>query len=127
VIVDGKLKQQATPGVFPGVSVTLSRHSEIVIEYEDGIGIVPPEIDPHPGESPSSLKVLDAKVSPGLPRQIEIEVAGLGGRSYSLELVSSLPNITAEGATIHKTPDGNRLDISFEATGYVTRTIKIHY
>ena len=98
---------------------------EMVFDYAGGIEIVPPVARPEAGERTSSLKVIraieDGKNAAG------ITVAGLGGRTYSLYLVSTVPKLTAEGATVSKTEDGYRLEIAFEGSGYVTREIKVRW
>ena len=93
--------------------------------YAGGIDIVPPVASPHPGDQSSALKILRAAESG--KDAVDIEVAGLGGSSHSLHLVTGVPNLTAEGATVSKTDDGYRLEISFEGSGYITRTIKVKW
>lgn len=120
------------PHVFDGLGVDfeLSGKATVVIEYEGGIGIVPPEPRPEPGQRTTSLKIIRvehdaAKAS----REINLTLAGLGGRTYSLDLVTTVANLAAEGATVKKTEDGYRLEISFEGPGteYVTRQIRLRW
>jgi hypothetical protein len=104
---------------------TLPPHTEIEVEYDDGIGIVPPVASPIAGGRSSALKIIRAAESG--KNAVDIQVAGLGGSLYSLNLVSSVPKLTAEGATVSKTEDGYRLEIPFEGSGYVTREIRVRW
>ncbi len=105
--------------------IELRRHTEILIEYTGGIDIVPPVASPSPGDQSAALKVVHAAEAG--PNTVAIQVAGLGGRSYSLYLVTTAAKLTADGATVSKTEDGYRLEIAFEGSGYVTRDIKVKW
>jgi len=63
------------------------------------------------------------------PREMNLTLAGLGGRTYTLDLVTTVPNLTAEGATVKNTENGYRLEISFEGpeNEYVTRQIRLRW
>jgi len=108
----------------------LSPHTELVIEYEGGVDIVPTRPRPEPGDRTTSLKIIrvehDAEKT---PREIDLTLAGLGGRTYTLDLVTTEPKLTAEGATVKKTENGYRLEISFEGpeNDYVTRQIRLRW
>ncbi len=114
----------------------LNRRAEVLIDYDGGVGIVPPEPRPEPGDRTTSLKVLRVKHDEQKdPRAIDLTLAGLGGRSYNLDLVTTVPSLTAEGATVRKTDNGYRLEISFvapsgspqEGFDYVTRQIRLRF
>ena len=106
-------------------AATLRDHLLVETVFEGGIDIVPPVASPNPGDQSSALKVIHAAEAG--PNTVDIQVAGLGGRSYSLNLVTTVPKLTADAATVSKTDDGYRLEISFEGTGYVTRDIKVRW
>jgi hypothetical protein len=114
--------QQAGVREFLGA---LPPHTEIEVEYDDGISIVPPVVLPGPGDRTSGLKILSA--AEVRPREATISVAGRAGGKYSLQVVTSVPKLAAEGATVSKTADGYRLEISFEGNGYVTREIRLRW
>lgn len=108
--------------------ISLTKAAEVVIEYEGGIGIVPPEPRPEPGDRTTALKIIRVEHDPQkTPRAINLTLAGLGGRTYHLDLVTSVPSLTAEGATVRKTDKGYRLEISFEGSDYVTRQIRLRF
>jgi hypothetical protein len=60
---------------------------------------------------------------------MQLSLAGLGGRKYTLDLLTTVANLTAEGATVEKTENGYRLEISFEGpeNEYVTRQIRLRW
>jgi len=103
---------------------------ELVVEYEGGISILPPENRPEPGARTTALKIWGLLYIPTKDQQeITFNVAGLGGRKYPLDLVTTEPNFTVEGATVKKTENGYRLEISFEGpeNDYVTRQIRLRW
>jgi glycogen debranching enzyme len=130
VLIDGTPTKfavfQGQEGTEATTEVQLKRSAEIVVEYEGGIGIVPIAPKPEPGDRTTSLKIIrveqkfDSKTCP-----LQVTVAGLSGRTYSLDLITTLPQIRAEGFTLRKTENGFRLDIPFEGTDYVTRQVCI--
>jgi hypothetical protein len=127
VLMSGGPQERAKTGF---ASITLSRHAEIVVEYDGGIGIVPPEPRPEPGDRTTSLKII--RVEHDLEkrhREINLTLAGLGGRTYTLDLVTTEPKLTAEGTMVKKTENGYRLEISFEGleNEYVTRQIRLRW
>ncbi len=103
---------------------------EFVFEHEGSIDIVPAESRPEPGDRTTSLKIIrvehDAEKT---PRIINLILAGLGGRTNTLDLVTTVPNLTADGAAVKKTENGYRLEISFEGpeNDYVTRQIRLRW
>ncbi len=139
VLVNGELVQYKV-GAVPALGTEsgestyvtfrphLSRSTTVEIDYEGGIGIVPVEPRPEPGDRTNTLKILrvehNAKAK---PEEIMLTVAGLGGRSYALDLITTVSSLTAEGATLQRTGDGYHLEISFEGTGYVTRQIRLRF
>lgn len=111
-----------------GIAFELKRQAEIVIEYEGGVGIAAPEPRPAPGDRTASLKVLRADFDPGRnPRELQLALAGLGGRSYALELFTTEKELRAEGAALQKTARGYRLEITFEGSDYVTRDVRLRW
>jgi hypothetical protein len=107
-----------TETVRPGHTLTLS------VEYQDGIAIVPPPVQPHPGERSSSLRILTVDADPNNHScSMKIRVAGIGGREYPLQIVSGLPQLHAEKLALRKTSLGFEILIPFEGTGYVLRTL----
>ncbi len=132
VLVDGKPVKFSTQDVDSVTQVSfefvLGRKAEVVIEYDDGVGIVPVAPRPEPGERSTALKILRARSEQQDQNHLlELTLAGLGGRTYSLDLISTVPALTAEGARVQKTSDGYRLEISFEGSGYVTRTVRVRF
>jgi len=103
---------------------------EFVFEYEGGIGIVPLAPRPEPGDRTSSLKIIRVEhEAEKNPREMNLTLAGLGGRTYTLDLVTTEPKLTAEGATVKKAESGYRLEISFEGpeNDYVTKQIRLRW
>jgi hypothetical protein len=107
------------------IETQLVPHLEAVVEYDGGIEIVPPTIDPAPGERSSSLKIIRTSLVDD--HHLDVSVAGLGGCTYTLEFVSQFPQLTADGVKITKTPTGFRAEIPFEDTGYSTRLLHISF
>lgn len=133
VLVDGKPLRVEPPVQVGDASyllfhVTVREQAAVIIEHEDGIAFVPPATSVKAGERSSSLKIISIEnVVAKTPREMTLTLAGLGGRTYLLDLVTSAPRLTAEGAKVGWRESGYRLEVSFEGTGYVTRTIKLHY
>jgi hypothetical protein len=107
------------------VDVQLQGETEIAAEYEGGVGIAPPTTEPEPGERSSGLKVI--RVAATDDKNLELSLAGMGGHSYMLELVTALAEPVAEGARVTKTDAGYRLEISFEGSGYIQRVIQLKF
>jgi hypothetical protein len=107
------------------IETQLVPHLEAVVEYDGGIEIMPPPIDPAPGERTSSLKIIRTSLIDD--HHLDISVAGLGGRTYNLEFVSQLPQLTAGELRITKIPSGFRAEIPFEGTGYSTRVLHFSF
>ncbi|MGC2673796.1 MAG: GH116 family glycosyl hydrolase, partial [Candidatus Acidiferrum sp.] len=100
----------------------------LAVDYDGGIGIVPPMPHPQPGERTSSLKILDVQSNSQNPRcLVQLTLAGLGGRTYPLQIISMLPNLQAGGLKLEKTETGYTLQIPFEGSnsnnGYTTRQV----
>ncbi len=101
-----------------------SQHPTLVVEYDGGIGIVPPVPHPEPGERTSSLKILDMQSNTQNPRcLVNLSLAGLGGRTYPLQIISTLPNLKAAGAKLEKSDSGYLLQIPFEGSNYTQRQV----
>ena len=96
-----------------------------IVEFDGGIEIVPPPIDPAPGGRSSSLKIIHTTLIDD--HHLEIELAGLGGRTYPLDLISQFSQLTASDLHITKTADGFRLEIPFTGADYSTRTIHFSF
>ena len=107
------------------VEATSPAHLEAVAEYDGGIEIVPPPINPAPGERNSSLKIIRTTLTDN--HHLEIELAGFGGRTYSLDFISQFPQLTAGDLHVAKTPDGFRLEIPFTGADYSSRTIRLSF
>ncbi|HET9401819.1 MAG TPA: GH116 family glycosyl hydrolase [Candidatus Acidoferrales bacterium] len=129
VMVDGKaetFKMTQRGDVSAAiVETTLPAHLEAIAEFDGGIEIVPPPIDPAPGERGSSLKIIHTTLTD--EHHLEIELAGLGGRTYSLDFVSQFPQLTAGDLHVTKTPAGFRLEVPFNGGDYSTRTIRLSF
>jgi len=54
---------------------------------------------------------------------VRLNLAGLGGKRYSLAIVSSLPQLRANALPVHKTGSGYEIEILFEGSNYFTREI----
>ncbi len=106
------------------MSLTPGQRHTVEFVYTGGIALVPPVASPQPGARSSALKVVSFT---GGAHQAELTVAGLGGRTYDLEFVTTLPNVSADAGTLTKTPQGYRLTLSFEGTDYVTRVVHLRY
>lgn len=52
-------------------------------------------------------------------------IARLAGRSNVLDLITTLPRLTSEGADLEKTEEGYRLTIPIEGREYVTRVVRV--
>jgi glycogen debranching enzyme len=133
VLVDGKPAEfrQLDSSALSRASVgfRLERHATVAIEFSGGIAIVPAAPHPEPGDRSEQLKILRVEQKPGAGGhgEITLAVAGLGGRGYTLDAITALPNVTADGVTVEKTQQGIRLKIPFEGSGYVQRTIRLSF
>jgi len=95
----------------PAMRVTLA------VDYDGGIGIVPPAPRPQPGERTSALKVLRVESNTQTPKcLVRMTVAGLAGQSYALPLVSTLGNLQASGFSLERVGKDYVLQIPFEAS-----------
>ena len=127
VMVNGK-RENFQPRQFGGtngaeVKFALQGDAEVMVEYDGGVGVVPPTAHPAPGDRNSSLKVMKINVTG--QDSLELVVAGLAGRSNTLDLVTRLPKLKIDGAEEHKTPSGYRLVIPLEGSDYATRVIRV--
>lgn len=102
----------------------------VTVDYEGGIGIVPPAPRLQPGARSSALKILGVDSYTQSPRcLVKISVAGLAGRTYSMELISSMQELRAAELQITKTGSGYLIDVPFEVNkassraGYATREV----
>jgi hypothetical protein len=145
VLLDGKPAKYSVKefGSFVRVEVapvTLrsSQKLTLIVNFEGGIAIVPPSPHPQPGERTSSLKILDVQSNPSSPSPsqnsgclLRLTVAGLPGRTYPLQLISTLPSLHAESLQLEKTQTGYTLQIPFESSNssnsnsssYITRQV----
>ncbi len=92
------------------------------------ITVVPIKPTPEQGAPNRSMKMLDV-VTDEKAKSVTIELSGLVGHVYELDLLTKVPDIQAQGASgIHKTSAGFRLDIGFEGgDGFVGKTVKLKY
>jgi glycogen debranching enzyme len=108
----------------PPVVLRPSQQITFSVEYEGGIGIVPPRPRPEPGERTSSLKILDVQSdAQNHGCLVKLTVAGLGGKHYPLAIVSSLPQMQADGLPVRKTESGYEIEVPFDGQNYVTRQV----
>lgn len=107
------------------IETQLVPHLEAVAEYDGGIEIVPPTIDPAPGERTSSLKIIRTSLVDD--HHLDISVTGLGGRTYALEFDSQLPRLAAGEMRITKISSGFRIEIPFEGAGYSARVLHFSF
>ena len=106
------------------VPLSGSRQLTLSVDYEGGVGIVPITPEPKPGERTSSLKILDVQSDRKNPAcALRLTLAGLGGRTYPLQVVANQPTLQAGGLHISKTDAGYVIDIPFEGSGYATRHV----
>ena len=107
-----------------GVEVTSSikGDADVTVEYDGGVGIVPPSANPLIGNRTTSLKVMSIRVTS--PNRLDLVVAGLAGGSNTLDLVTTL-NVSADGAEVRKTAAGCQLVIPFKSTDYATRVVGV--
>ena len=117
--------QQRQIGGSDGVQMRfdLNRDAVVTAEYDGGIGIVPPNANPSVGDRTTSLKIM--RIAVRGPDTVELDVAGRAGGGNTLELVTTLPNITADGAEVRKTATGYRLLIPFQSSDYSTQVIRV--
>jgi len=132
ILIKGKPTEfdehRATGFTFVYFDFELYGHSHIEIEFDGGIGIVPPEPKPEPGDRTTSLKIIRVEHNAEkTPHEIKLSLAGLGGRTYTLDLVTTVAGLKAEGATVKKTENGYRLEIAFQGSDYVTRQIRLRW
>lgn len=105
------------------VTFGLQRDGDMMVEYDGGLAIVPPSANPIAGDRNASLKVMRIGVTS--PKSLELVVAGLAGRNNTLDLVTTSPKVTADGADVQKTAVGYRLVIPFTDPDYATRIIRL--
>jgi len=101
---------------------TLRADAEVVVEYDGGVGIVPPTVRLGMGDRNESAKVM--RISPTGEDGFELTVAGTAAHS-TLDLVTSLTNLTAEVAELRKIDGGYALKIPFTNVDYETRTVRV--
>jgi len=107
------------------IGTSMERTLAIEIDYTGGVGIAPPVVSPSPGDQTSALKILRAAARD--ESTVELTVAGLGGRSYRLDLLTSLPKLAVNGARVEKTSSGFRVVLGFDGSGYATRTLVLTF
>ena len=104
------------------ITLRSSQQLTLAVEYEGGIGIVPPMPHPEPGERTSSLKIIDVQSNTKNPGcLVQVTLAGLGGHTYPLKILSTRPNLKADGFKLDKTDTGYVLQIPFEGLNYSVR------
>ncbi len=106
------------------VTLRASQQLTLFVDYDGGIAIVPPTPHPEPGERTSSLKILDVQSNTQNPKcLIQLTLSGLGGRTYPLQIVSTLPHLNAGSFKLDKTDTGYVLRIPFEGLNYAVRQV----
>jgi hypothetical protein len=106
------------------VTLRASQQLALAVEYEGGIGVVPPMPHPQPGERTTSLKILDVQSNAQNPKCLmQLTLAGLGGRTYPLQIISSLPNLKAGSFKIDKSDTRYVVQIPFDGANYATSQV----
>ncbi len=109
---------------IPDVVLSASKQATVSVEYEGGIGIVPPRPHPQPGERTASLKILGVRSHTQNPRcTVQLSLSGLGGQIYRLPLLTTLRDLKTDVGKIEKTEAGYTLVVPFEGSGYVAREV----
>jgi hypothetical protein len=71
-----------------------------------------------------SLKILDVQSNTQNPKCLaQLTLSGLGGRTYPLQIISSLPNLKAGRFKLDKIDRGYVLQIPFEGLNYGVRQV----
>lgn len=113
------------------LSIDFHRRLDLTVEYKGGLAILAPAPHPGLGDRTTSLrfKGIGCEGTQEAIEAMQVEIAGMGQRAYTVDLQTTLPNLVAEGATVKKTERGYRLEISFEGpeTDYVTRKIRLRW
>ncbi len=131
VLLDGKPQRFTTlgPGSFirvevPAVVLQPSQELTLSVEYQGGIALVPPPVQPQAGERSSSLRVLDVHADVAdRGCEMKIKLVGLGGREYGLRVLTTLDRIRAGTLTVHKWDGTFEVRVPFEGSGYVTQEV----
>lgn len=120
VTIDGKGFGADEPG--DTYVINLKERAEIVLSFTGGIEIDLPEHKPRIGDRTSSLKILDILRSGD--KALRIMTEGLGGERYTLRARGRVRAVT--GGSIKGQSNGYTLiEIPFEGSGYLQRTITI--
>lgn len=102
--------------------INLKERAEIVLTFTGGIEIDVPEHRPRIGDRTSSLKILDILRSD--EKALRIMTEGFGGERYTLRIRGRVRAVT--GGSIKGLSNGYTLiEIPFEGSGYLQRTITI--
>jgi hypothetical protein len=107
------------------VKFKLQGKTEVAVDYDGGVGILSPSVHLEAGDRNSALKVM--RINAVDQSNLEITVAGLGGRENVLQLVTTLPQVTASRAQVRKTENGYQLTIPFEGSDFSTRVIRLNF
>jgi hypothetical protein len=101
------------------VTLRASQQLALAVEYEGGMSVVPPMPHPEPGERTTSLKILDVQSNTQNPKcLVQLTLSGLGGKTYPLQIVSTLPNLKAGSFKIDKSDIGYVVQIPFDGANY---------
>lgn len=120
-----KIASRGEDIVIPASSTAAEVHA--TFSYRGGIGVVPIRPDPERGAANESMKILDV-VPNEAAHTLAITVAGLGGHTYDLQLVTTIPQVHVDGAkNVAKTADGFRVEIPFTGEDWQTRTVVVKY
>jgi glycogen debranching enzyme len=84
---------------------------------------------PVEGATSSALKFVSREWSADRSR-LTLQLAGIGGRTYTLPIFNAPSGISVEGARIIKPPDGLALEVTFPATtpgAYATQKVSLQF
>lgn len=106
------------------LALRASQPLALSIDYDGGIAIVPPTPHPQPGDHTSSLKILNVQSNTQNPKcLVQLSLLGLGGRTYPLQILSTIPNLKATGANLDQRDTRYTLQIPFEGSNYTPRQV----
>jgi hypothetical protein len=105
------------------MDVALQDSARIVYEFGGGIEVIAPDAHAQPGDAPSGLRVRDFRRNGS---DFVVEVEGLAGRAYELELRTASPPREASGASLASSSVGRAvLTIQMPAgDGWVRREVR---
>jgi len=109
------------------VRTTITKHALVEINYQPGTEIIPPVVTPEVGARTHGLKVLSTLWTNG---RLMLDVEGLAGETYDIDIVSPRALVKVENATV--ITDGKKVKLRFapprgdpNAQTYVRRVISV--